>query len=142
MIILVVYISHTYIYIYISHIYISHHTFASVLFFSGWKSINGLKHQTVDSAHGITVDIHGPTSVRRNDLNLLRDSDINDRLCVLCLYYIFGDSAYKKRSNMTSYLKRHELPDGFERQVACFSVVSVNIIYVLQYYACLVGIMP
>ena len=41
--------------------------------YNGWKSLNGLKHQTVDSAYGFTVDLFGPTSLRRNDLTLLRE---------------------------------------------------------------------
>jgi hypothetical protein len=39
--------------------------------YNGWKSLNGLKHQTVDNAYGFTVDLFGPTSLRRNDLTLL-----------------------------------------------------------------------
>jgi len=31
-------------------------------FYNGWKSIHGLKHQTVDSAYGMTVDIYGTNS--------------------------------------------------------------------------------
>ena len=49
-------------------------------FYNGWKSIHGLKHQTLDIAHGITIDLFGPTSLRRNDLKLLAESDINDRI--------------------------------------------------------------
>ena len=33
-------------------------------FYNGWKSIHGLKHQTVDNAFGCTVDMCGPTSLR------------------------------------------------------------------------------
>jgi hypothetical protein len=77
-------------------------------FYNGWKSVHGLKHQTVDNAYGMTVDLFGPTSLRRNDLNLLRLSRINDRMAELQLddliqYIIMGDSAYKKRSHLTSY---------------------------------------
>jgi hypothetical protein len=82
-------------------------------FYNGWKSVHGLKHQTLDSAFGITVDMFGPTSLRRNDLILLRDSNINDRMNVasanqdyqLCL---FGDSAYKVNTNIRSYIKGNE----------------------------------
>lgn len=35
------------------------HTDLQRSLFNGWKSIHGLKHQTVDIAHGITVDICG-----------------------------------------------------------------------------------
>lgn len=47
-------------------------------FYNGWKSMNGLKHQTVDDAYGFTEDYHGPTSLRRHDLTLLKESDMNN----------------------------------------------------------------
>jgi hypothetical protein len=71
--------------------------------YNGRKSLNGLKHQTVDNAYGFTVDMFGPTSLRRNDLTLLRLSNINDRQAKLQRgsedqFMTFGDSAYKRRS--------------------------------------------
>jgi hypothetical protein len=69
-----------------------------------------LKHQTVDIAHGITIDMHGPMSLRRNDLTVLRESKIVYRLQAIQLghenqYVLFGNSAYKKQSHLTSYFK-------------------------------------
>ena len=52
-------------------------------FYNGWKSIHGIKHQTADNAYGMTIDIKGPTSLRRNDLTLLRTGDINNRMAAL-----------------------------------------------------------
>jgi hypothetical protein len=49
-------------------------------FYNGWKSNHGLKHQTVDLAHGFTIDMYGPTSLRRNDLRLFGLSHINARM--------------------------------------------------------------
>ena len=49
-------------------------------FYNGWKSVHVLKHQTTDIAFGCTVDMIGPTSLRRNDNTLLRLSNINDRM--------------------------------------------------------------
>jgi len=49
-------------------------------FYNGWKSVHGLKHQTVDSAFGMTLDMYGPYSLRKNDLKLLAFSRINARL--------------------------------------------------------------
>jgi hypothetical protein len=40
-------------------------------FYNGWKSIHGLKHQSVENAYGFCEDLFGPESLRRNDLNLL-----------------------------------------------------------------------
>lgn len=77
-------------------------------FYNGWKSHNGLKHQTVDTAGGYCVDIFGPTSLRRSDTTLFAQSDINDRVAALQLgqqtqFIIFGDSAYKRFSHTRSY---------------------------------------
>lgn len=71
-------------------------------FYNGWKSIHGLKHQTVDNPYGFTIQIFGPTTVQKNDLTLFRESEINglfanfqqaNPLWSQCR--IFGDSAYK-----------------------------------------------
>jgi hypothetical protein len=74
-------------------------------FYNGWKSVHGLKHQSCDIAHGITVDLSDAYSLRRNDLYLLRESGVNAALALLTTLYIFGDSAYKAESNISSYLK-------------------------------------
>lgn len=72
--------------------------------------INYLKRspdQTMDSAFGFTIDMYGPTSLRRNNLTLLRESNINNRLSALfeenelsCI--IFKDSAYSSDSHLRS----------------------------------------
>jgi hypothetical protein len=72
-------------------------------FYNGWKSIHGLKHQTVDNSLGFTIDIFGPTSLRRNDLRLFRESNINERMRNAGNWIVFGDSAYKDHSNCKSY---------------------------------------
>jgi hypothetical protein len=89
-------------------------------FYNGWKSMNGLKHQTVDDAYGFTADIFGPTSLRRNDLTLLRESEINLTFARLQLqsdvdYIIFGDSAYKRQSHIRSYFSEAENVAGGQR---------------------------
>ena len=80
-------------------------------FYNGWKSIHGLKHQTVDNAYGFTEDIYGPETLRYNDLTLLRLSKVNARFDDILndhadQYCIFGDSAYVKLSHLLSYYKR------------------------------------
>ena len=45
-------------------------------FYNGWKSIHGLKHQTVDDAFGFTEDCAGPASLRNNDIRVLRESEV------------------------------------------------------------------
>ena len=64
-------------------------------FYNGWKSIHGLMFQTVDNSLGFTIDIYGPSSLRRNDLRLFRASNINDRMRNAGNWIVFGDSAYK-----------------------------------------------
>ena len=104
-------------------------------FYNGWKSNNGLKHQTVDIAHGFTVDMCGPASLRRNDLVLLRDSAINDRISLLQekapeQFIIFGDTAYKRRSHITSYVIQNndqDLQAFFVSWNRCMKEVRISI---------------
>jgi hypothetical protein len=76
-------------------------------FYNGWKSIHGLKHQTISIAHGFTVHLFGPTSLRRSDLKLLEESAINDKLAALGVWFAFGDSIYPWLSHIRTYYK-HE----------------------------------
>ena len=83
--------------------------------YNGWKSIHGLKHQTVDNALGMTVDMYGPALLHRNNLALLRDSNINNRFRMLQLdsptqCIIFGDSAYVRQSHIMSYFSSTTMP--------------------------------
>ena len=78
-------------------------------FYNSWKSINGLKHQTIDIAHGFCIDIYGPTSLRRHELTLYRARNINSRVAALQLmnpiqFIIIGDSAYVDLSHTRSYI--------------------------------------
>ena len=74
-------------------------------FYNGWKSVHGLKHQTVEAALGLCVHIWGPVSLRRNDRHLLRESKIHEQIKSLStLYSIFGDSIYPIDTNISSYL--------------------------------------
>ena len=57
----------------------------------------------MDNSLGFTIDIHGPCSLRRNDLRLFRESNINERMRNAGDWIIFGDSAYKDHSNCKSY---------------------------------------
>jgi len=81
-------------------------------FYNGWKSIHGLKHQTVDNAYGMTMDIHGPTSVRANDLRVLGESNFIGRMVDLydneqVKVKIYGDSIYPHVENLTSSYRNH-----------------------------------
>jgi hypothetical protein len=87
-------------------------------FYNGWKSIHGLKHQTFDNAYGITMDMHGPTSLRRNDLRLLGHSQLNRRLAELGnntnRLGAYGDSIYPHLSHISSSWRT---PNNTPRQV-------------------------
>jgi hypothetical protein len=90
-------------------------------FYNGWKSIHGLKHQTVDNAYGFTVDILGPESLRRNDLQLFHESDMNNRLYNMfsnsnsVQYKMFGDSAYVSDTNISTYKKNVNWNTGMKK---------------------------
>jgi hypothetical protein len=99
------------------------HPLIQQAFYNGWKSIHGLKHQTVDNAFGITEDMFGPEPLRRHDTILYNDSNINDRFGAeqgavvrdeRCC--IFGDSAYKTEEYVRSYYKTDYYADDPELQ--------------------------
>lgn len=101
-------------------------------FYNGWKSVNGLKHQTINDAFGICVDMCGPTSLRRNDLTVLRMSNINQRLRDIQMgeaeqNIIMGDSAYKKQSHITSYHQAAEMIPGFQEWNRKMKKVRISI---------------
>lgn len=79
-------------------------------FYNGWKSIHGLKHQTVDNAFGMTVDMYGPCSIRRNDLQAFRESNLHDRMheieqLRISRLTIMGDSAYFRKLYLSTYYR-------------------------------------
>lgn len=99
-------------------------------FYNGWKSIHGLKHQTVVIAHGFTIDMYGPTSVRRNDLKLLADSAINARLNRLLgdrLWKLYGDSIYPRMSNLTSSWRCKPQTPRMKMENYCMKSVRISI---------------
>ena len=72
----------------------------------------------MDIAHGFTIDMYGPTSLRRNDLVLLRESNINHRIATLQIgeqdmqLKIFGDSIYPHLSHLYTYRKGQNLSEA------------------------------
>ena len=102
-------------------------------FYNGWKSVFGLKTQTVDNAFGMTVDMYGPVSLRRNDLALFRDSEINDCFAELqtgnpVQCRIFGDSAYKTpMSHVNTYLSRSDMPNAAKLYNYALKSVRISI---------------
>jgi hypothetical protein len=97
-------------------------------FYNGWKSTHGLKHQSVVIAHGFTIDLFGPTSVRKNDLKLLANSHINARVAALyrglCLY---GDSIYPRLSNLRSAWRQRNLTPQHKAENKAMKSVRISI---------------
>jgi hypothetical protein len=57
--------------------------FIQMAFYNGWKKHHGYKYQSLDLPNGMCADLYGPTSFRQNDLVLLRDSNLNDRIAAV-----------------------------------------------------------
>jgi hypothetical protein len=111
-------------------------------FYNGWKSVHGLKHQTVNNAYGFTVDMCGPTSLRRNDLAVLALSDINNRMAAVqegdeVQLIIFGDSAYHRQSHISSYLVAEDGIENYLRYNGGLKKVRISIEWDYGYTATL-----
>jgi hypothetical protein len=57
-----------------------HNNFIQMGFYNGWKKHHGYKYQSLELPNGMCADLYGPRSFRHNDLELLRDSRLNERL--------------------------------------------------------------
>ena len=82
-------------------------------------------------AHGFTIDLFEPTSLRRNDLKLLGESDLNERLYQVqeggIQYKAYGDSIYPHLSNITSSWRNANLSDRQRRENAKMKSVRISI---------------
>jgi len=94
-------------------------------FYNGWKSIHGLKHQTVDNAYGITMDISGPTSVRSNDLRVLGDSI--PFLRMIPAIKSFGDSIYPHVDSITTYWRHTPQTEREKKENHVYKSVRIAI---------------
>lgn len=86
------------------------------VFYNGWKHEHGVKFQLVLLPNGIIAEISQIFSIRHNDLYVLFESKINERLAN-CQnsendYILFGDSAYiaQWHTHIHSYYKDNYLP--------------------------------
>jgi hypothetical protein len=101
-------------------------------FYNGWKSVHGLKHQTVDNAFGMTMDLYGPYSLRKNDLKLLTFSNINGRLRDLQKgapeqLTMYGDSIYPRLSHLKSSWRRGGDADWKKAENKAYTKVRISI---------------
>jgi hypothetical protein len=97
--------------------------------------MNGLKHQTVDSAFGIVVDLFGPMSLRRNDMVLLGESRVSPRFEELQTardatrgrLKIRGDSAYINFGAICTYNKNANLTEREHAENIAYKSVRESI---------------
>ena len=113
-------------------------------FYNGWKSKHGLKWQTFDLPNGMTADMFGPRSLRRNDLRLLVWSKLDPRMhdCQLLsqiLYLIYGDSIFPQLQHIRSSHKGNNLTD---RQILENRVLKKVRICIEWHYGHLASLFP
>ena len=86
-------------------------------FYNGWKSVHGIKWQTIGLPNGMLFHVWGPVSCRHNDNYTLNHSEIINQIKEIqahdvIKYVIYGDSAYwcddfiksRHRDNLTERL--------------------------------------
>ena len=78
-------------------------------FYNRWARKHGIKKQSCCLANGMALDVGKGFSCRRNDLHLLRESDLNIRMTALTAdqppadkFQLYGDSAYVVMQSITS----------------------------------------
>jgi hypothetical protein len=78
-------------------------------FYNNWAKKHGMKKQASCLANGMAMDVGKGFSCRRNDLHLLRESDLNMRMTALTAdlppedkFQLYGDSAYVVMQSVTS----------------------------------------
>eukprot|EP01035_Chromulina_nebulosa_P018566 gene18566-24289_t len=76
-----------------------HDNYIQMAFYNGWKRHHGYKYQTLELPNGMCADMYGPTSFIHHDLELLRDSKLNEKLADIQLgrihqYVSYGDGIF------------------------------------------------
>jgi len=90
-------------------------------FYSGWKKLHGIKWQTIDLPNGMNFHVFCVGSLRRNDLESLEESRVNEKLQNLQLgqelqWVVCGDSAYVFVSD-SHILARHNNAHNTPREI-------------------------
>ena len=83
-------------------------------FYNGWKKHHGFKYQTLELPNGLAADVFGPRSFRRNDLQLLEESQLNARLHDLQItsrvqYKAYGDGIFPIQTHL---IGKHSIIEG------------------------------
>ena len=81
-----------------------HDNFIQMAFYNGWKKHHGVKYQTLELPNCLVADMFGPRSFRRSDLELLGESDLNNRLAAVQQgqpqqYASYGDGIFPINSH-------------------------------------------
>jgi hypothetical protein len=90
-------------------------------FYNGWAKTHGLKWQTCDGPNGMTLHAWGGVSLRHNDLETLRDSNLNNLLAQLQQGQVYIDMFI----NMNAYI--------FNCISVCMCMYKCSYIYVYAY---------
>jgi hypothetical protein len=111
-----------------------HNPLMQQAFYNGYKSLHGLKVQTVDLPNGMNYHIHGVVSLRHNDLYTYNESNINEKIAECQVgspiqYSVYGDSAYKHLND--SHIKYRYPAEGnlaviLKRLSSCRETVEWN----------------
>lgn len=86
-----------------------YNNYIQMAFYNGWKHHHGTKWQSVESPIGVCMDMFGPRSFKRCDLNLLNSSNINNKMADVQLgkpeqnqKCLFGDGIYPTDTHLLS----------------------------------------
>ena len=95
-------------------------------FYNGWKSLHGIKFQTIALPNGMMFHVWGPASCRHNDNYTLQHSNIQQVLSNIQLnqplkYVVYGDSAYWSDEFIKSRHRDEEMCDTKKLENASMS---------------------
>jgi DDE superfamily endonuclease len=87
-------------------------------YYNGWKGIHGIKKQSIGMANGMAFHVSKGYSCRRNDLHILNETDMDDRLVALTIenhvddqFRCYGDSAYPETQRISCRKEGVEFTD-------------------------------
>lgn len=92
------------------------------LFYTSYKKAHGLNYQAVTAPNGLVIDLWGPAPGKNNDLNLVADSDIVNRLAALFAtcpshqFRCYGDSIYQLSTSIVRRYRHMYLSSEEKRQ--------------------------
>jgi hypothetical protein len=84
-----------------------HNCLIQMAFYSGYKKCHGVKYQTLELPNGLCMDLYGPISFRRNDIEVCDESHLNEKLEELSAdlekqYKVYCDGIFTTETHMLS----------------------------------------